>query len=453
MKYEEIIKRAREKHGDKYEYPRFDETSVSEKIRIICPIHGEFEQVVYAHLKGQGCPKCVGERRGYTTEDFIRDAKAKFGDKFDYSKSIYSGRRNKVCIMCKELITEDNPNGEFWQKPFVHLESKNGMPFMGNRGRSYGEFTDKKKIEKKTQEFIEKARKIYGDTYDYSKVEYRGCMQKICIICPQHGEFLITPNNFLRGHKCPKCAKNVKMSREEFIEKAKKVHGDKYDYSKVKIGGVDDKVCIICPEHGEFWTTTLNHLRGRNCSKCTKNKRFTTEEFIEASKQVHGKKYDYSKVEYVNNHTKVCIICPEHGEFWQTPVNHLKGCGCVECGNKSMMEEEIMKFLDENGILYTKQKKFKKIKYKKVLPFDFYLPKYNILIECQGIQHFEENEFFKDDERILKDEIKYNGAKENNLTLFYYTNIKNYQKYFNNIYNESNTFNDKTKLLLEIKKA
>ena len=134
-------------------------------------------------------------------------------------------------------------------------------------------------------------------------------------------------------------------------------------------------------------------------------------------------------------------------------MNHLKGCGCVECGNKSMMEEEIMKFLDENGILYTKQTKFKKIKYKKVLPFDFYLPKYNILIECQGIQHFEENEFFKDDERILKDEIKYNGAKENNLTLFYYTNIKNYQKYFNNIYNESNTFNDKTKLLLEIKKA
>lgn len=88
-----------------------------------------------------------------------------------------------------------------------------------------------------------------------------------------------------------------------------------------------------------------------------------------------------------------------------------------------------------------------------MLPFDFYLPKYNTLIECQGIQHFKKNEFFKDNERFIKDGIKYKMANENGLKLFYYTNIKNYQKYFNNIYNENNTFDNKIQLLNEIKKA
>ena len=113
MEYNEFLKRARDIHGDKYSYPIFDKISVLKKVKIICPIHGEFEQVIYAHLRGQGCPKCVGERRGYTTEDFIRDAQKKFGNKFDYSKTVYTNRRKKVCIMCKELITEENPNGEF----------------------------------------------------------------------------------------------------------------------------------------------------------------------------------------------------------------------------------------------------------------------------------------------------------------------------------------------------
>lgn len=75
MKYEDFTKKAIEKHEDKYKYPYFDETSVDSKIKIICPTHGEFEQAIYAHLRGQGCPKCIGEKRGYTTENFISDAK------------------------------------------------------------------------------------------------------------------------------------------------------------------------------------------------------------------------------------------------------------------------------------------------------------------------------------------------------------------------------------------
>lgn len=453
MKYKEIVEKARLIHGDKYIYPEFNELSVTKKMKIICLEHGEFEQVVYAHLRGQGCPKCIGKRRGYTTEDFIRDAKNKFGDKFDYSKSVYTGRRNKLCIMCKKLISEENPNGEFWQKPFVHLKSTDGMPFMGNRGKKYGEITDENKIKEKTTKFIEKAKKVHGNKYDYSKVEYRGCCQKICIICPEHGEFWQMPGNHLKGCGCSKCAKKGQMTINEFIEKAKKIHGDKYDYSLVDNFSENKKIKIICKKHGIFEQYYHHHLQGSGCPYCSNNKKSTTEEFIKSAKEVHGDKYDYSKVEYINNHTPVCIICPEHGEFWQTPTSHLiSKASCPIC-NESKLEEEIYLYLESKNISYERQKKFDNIKYINMLPFDFYLPKYNVLIECQGIQHFKKSPFFKDKHRFEKDKIKYDGCINNGIKLLYYTNIKKYKTYFNEIYNQNNLFENKDKLLIEIKKS
>jgi hypothetical protein len=103
---------------------------------------------------------------------------------------------------------------------------------------------------------------------------------------------------------------------------------EKYDYSKVKFEHVNKHVCIICPEHGEFWQKPGIHLRGYGCPICGGSKRLTNEEFIEKARLVHEDKYDYSKVNYINTSTKVCIICPEHGEFWQTPNSHLFGAGC-----------------------------------------------------------------------------------------------------------------------------
>jgi protein-arginine kinase activator protein McsA len=120
------------------------------------------------------------------------------------------------------------------------------------------------------------------------------------------------------------------------IEKFKAIHGNKYDYSKVEYRNTHEKVCIICPEHGEFWQTPHNHLKGRGCQKCAKinsakKRRLQVSDFINKARKIHNDKYDYSKVEYVNSQTPVCIICPEHGEFWQTPSNHLKGKGCPKC--------------------------------------------------------------------------------------------------------------------------
>lgn len=130
------------------------------------------------------------------------------------------------------------------------------------------------------------------------------------------------------------------LTQEDFIRKAKAMHGDKYDYSKVEYVNSSTKVCIICPKHGEFWQQAGSHLIGRGCPECsrirtTERKRMTKEQFVAKAREVHGEKYDYSKVEYKGNKIPVCIVCPTHGEFWQKPNVHLNGCKCPKCSNEN----------------------------------------------------------------------------------------------------------------------
>lgn len=155
-----------------------------------------------------------------------------------------------------------------------------------------------------------------------------------------------------------------KLTTEEFFRRARLVHGDKYDYSKVEYKNNSTKVCIICPIHGEFWQTPHEHLNGCGCQECGKitqrtRKTFTQEEFIRRSRLIHGDKYDYSKVIYKKANIKVCIICPIHGEFWQTPVSHMLGHGCSKCGaeyrgrnNTLSTEDFIQKAIEVHGNKY-----------------------------------------------------------------------------------------------------
>lgn len=131
----------------------------------------------------------------------------------------------------------------------------------------------------------------------------------------------------------------VRYTTETFIEEARKIHRDKYDYSQVKYVNSRTKVKIICPKHGIFEQTPHGHLTGRGCYKCGNKKQqqsrcLTTEQFIEKARKIHGNKYDYSLVEYKKNSIKVKIICPKHGVFEQTPVTHLRGSGCRRCTKK-----------------------------------------------------------------------------------------------------------------------
>ena len=362
-----------------------------------------------------------------TTEQFIEKARKVHGDKYDYSKVNYVNSNTPITIVCPK-------HGEYVCTPHKHLE--------GRRCKKCYHETHKLT----TEEFIKKAKSIYGDKYDYSKVEYVNTSTPVCIICPEHGEFWQRPDNHLQGKGCGLCAGN-KLTEEMFIEKAKKVHGDKYDYSKVKYISTRTKVCIICPTHGEFWQTPNNHLNGNTCPICSnflktekvkKSHGCNLESFIEKAREIHGEKYDYSKVKYINSYTKVCIICPEHGEFWQTPGKHLQGHNCPIC-NESKLEEKTRLLLKESNINFESQKKFEWLGFKSL---DFYLPDYNIAIECQGKQHFIASDFFGG-----KDELKKTKQRDSEkLKLCEQNGIK--MIYFN--YNEKiDTF--KTKLLKLIK--
>lgn len=217
-----------------------------------------------------------------------------------------------------------------------------------------------------------------------------------------------------------------RLTTGEFISKAKEIHGDKYDYSKVEYVNAHTPVCIICPEHGQFLQMPSNHLKGRGCSKCSNNRKLTLNEFIEMSKKIYGDKYDYSKVNYINALTKVCIICPEHGEFWTTPNNHLRGHACPIC-KQSKLERDI----EHNISNFIEQKTFDWLKDKSLMKLDFYLPDYNIVIECQGEQHFNQKWFGCRDisdryeyNKLIntqnRDILKYNLCKQHNIEIIYY---------------------------------
>ena len=127
----------------------------------------------------------------------------------------------------------------------------------------------------------------------------------------------------------------LRLPISEVIENFQKVHGDRYDYSKVEYVNGTTKVVIICKEHGEFLQTPRGHRQGSNCPKCKiKVPLYNNEKIILEFQKVHGDRYDYSKVEYVNNKTKVIIICKEHGEFLQNTPHHSRGRGCHKCGKR-----------------------------------------------------------------------------------------------------------------------
>ena len=247
----------------------------------------------------------------------------------------------------------------------------------------------------------------------------------------------------------------TKLTTIDFIKKASLIHGNKYDYSKVDYINAYTKICIVCPEHGEFWQTPHNHLTNKSgCPQCSKfHKRYNTNSFIEIAKKVHENKYDYSEVKYERSNKKVCIICPEHGEFWQTPSKHMAGQGCPECSHimrANKMRKTTAQFIDNANLVHNNKYDYSKVVYKNAhskvtiicpkhgefkqtphhhLDFhgcphcnnsileneiqnllilnniefipqyrdkwlgkqslDFYLPDYNVAIEVQGEQHFQ----------------------------------------------------------------
>jgi len=266
--------------------------------------------------------------------------------------------------------------------------------------------------------FIERARLIHGNKYDYSKVVYVDGRSEVCIIYPIHGDFFQTPDKHTnRKQGCPKCA-NKNVTTEEFIAKTILIHGDRYDYSKVKYINNLTEIIIGCPIHGDYITTPDKHLQGHACQKCS-GRFMDLEYFIEKSNLKHNNRYDYSLSKFIGTKEDIYIICPIHGGFWQNADNHLQGAGCPIC-KSSKVELIVRDFLFENNIDFIYEKKFPWLGMKSL---DFYMPNYNIAIEVQGGQHFRINDFFGGENgfksTVNRDVTKNKLCLENGIDLIY----------------------------------
>ena len=278
--------------------------------------------------------------------------------------------------------------------------------------------------------FIISANKRHNNKFNYDNVVYINSITKVEVVCDKHGSFYVRPDAHIRKVGCPSCNGGIIDTLESFIEKSNIKHKNKFNYDNVVYINSITKVEVICDKHGIFEILPSNHIYGQGCSKCSGVKRKTTTEFIDESNVIHNKIYDYSTVNYINNRTKVKIICIKHGDFLQTPKDHLKGSGCPKC-RLSKGEILISNILIDNHITYFSQKTFEDCRNINVLPFDFYLPEFNTCIEFDGRQHFEVVDAFggiKDFEKLkINDIIKNKYCSDNGIRLIRikFNNIKN----------------------------
>lgn len=320
-----------------------------------------------------------------TTEEVIADFRKIHGERYDYSKVVYRGAHSKVTIVCKE-------HGNFNQSATSHMSGA-GCPSCGGRPIL------------NTEKIIEQFKKIHGDRYDYSKVNYLNTDSNIIIICRKHGPFLQTPHRHKNGSNCGQCMIELNsqkriLSFSEVMKRFKKKHGNKYDYSKVNYSNPEQKVLIICPTHGEFLQTPRNHFTS-GCNECGNEligfkARKKQKDFIVESKKVHGNRYDYSKVNYRGASSEVSIICSKHGGFTQRPTNHLRGHGCPECGKNQISEPMFRQILEDYvsrfGILQfpnVRPEWLRNPETNRPLELDCFNEKIGLAFEIQGRQHYE----------------------------------------------------------------
>lgn len=304
---------------------------------------------------------------------FVNKAALVHGDKYDYSLVEYTDAHTPVVIIC-------SIHGQFLQRPCAHTTSKQGCPQCGLLNR-------KLPNQKSNGQFLDQTKAKWGATYDYSITNYVNKETKIKFICKEHGVIEQKPFLHLKTG-CQFCnGRGIgKHTKESFIVKAKEIHGDKYDYGKIEFNSMNDKIVIICPNHGEFIQKASNHINIKNgCPKCNGGVKINTDEFIQKAKQRHGDKFDYSLVEYIKASDEIKIICPKHGEFKQAPMYHLQtlhSCpDCIAAVHSSQAEKEIIDFIKEyyDGVIKPNDRTVLGQK-----EIDIFIPDINLGIEFNG---------------------------------------------------------------------
>ena len=285
----------------------------------------------------------------------------------------------------------------------------------------------------KTEEFIEKAKIIHGDRYDYGNAVYDGYNKNIDVICKKHGTFKITPSSHLSGSGCKECSKEKKsLTQEEAINNMIKTHGYKYDYSLVQYTKSKDKIKIICPIHGVFEQTYNHHTyRGDGCPYCSNKKvhalnciGYTRPDLLRYFVDIKdSEKY----TEFSSN--KIKVKCPDCGDIRYITISDMSAYGfnCHKCSdNISLPEKFCYNLLNELKITFKKEKIFDWSKNRR---YDFYIPSLNTIIEIHGEQHYTHS--FKSlggktlQEEILNDKYKEELAKSNKIEKYIVVDCRN----------------------------
>lgn len=328
FKTEKFIDESKKKFGDKFDYSLTKYNRSHKKLVVICKLHGKSEQIPAQHLKSiHGCMTCSKNFSKININDMLEKARRIHNNKYDYSKVAYERRLDNVIIVCPL-------HGEFLKTIYDHVQLMSGCPSCTK---------DKKNgIVRKivtNASFIEEANLKHNYKYDYSETKYIDAQTKVKIKCLKHGFFWQIPRyHASKGNGCPKCWKGFPLTKESFIEKSMAIHGDFYDYSKVNYINARTYVTIICPKHGNFEQVPDSHLnKSTKCPKCAAESMSTyfsdtLENFIAKSKKIHGNIFIYDECAYINNHSKVTLICANHGKFFVAPHNHIsKKMGCPKC--------------------------------------------------------------------------------------------------------------------------
>lgn len=351
LSFEEFVERSNKTHENNdliYDESTFNGSH--QKIRIICPKHGEFWQIAKDHMNGQGCPICGREKGGLkrrsNTEKFISSFKELYGDKLDLSKFVYTKSNQRSTVICPI-------HGEFQSTPNSLLMGR-GCPTCGNINKKVKQTISE-------QVFNERMEKIYGDSLTYDFSNYSNFVEKMEFACSKHGSFKAFPLNVLRGHGCPicgreKCSKSRTLKFEEVLRRFKEAHGDTYTYDESTYKTSRKKMRIICPKHGEFWQIPMNHWGGQGCPVCKESKlemeldKALTDNGIEFIRQ---KSLGRQSIDFYIPKYKLNIEC--QGE------QHFKKKFDDKYDFKNSLERDIKKnkILRENGeklIYFTKEK-------------------------------------------------------------------------------------------------
>lgn len=328
LTYEILVRDFNITHERKYTYPPFVYNSSREKIKIICPDHGEFEQQIMAHRQGGKCKLCANENRSKNvklagldkrTETFKNEVFNRFGYRFDLSKVVYTSTNDKIIICCPDHGEVEVFAGQF-------KRSKLGCPYCGGT---------KKLTQEMFLNIVPEAHKI---EYDLSNTIYKTRQDYISVRCKEHGDFSIKADNFICGQGCPKCryiksANSKRGDIVEILEHFNRVHHNQFTYREIETfkSRQETKIEITCPKHGIFIQPIDRHYNGHGCPKCSSSK----------------------------GELAIIKILDEYGINYKHEYSF---------------------------------KDLKRIGSTKPMRFDFYLQDYNLCIEFDGRHHFEEIE-------------------------------------------------------------